>query len=203
MTKITTIIFDLAEVLLTGLLGMEDHLAPRLKLKKEDIQNQLLHGKESASLFHGEITEEEYWQQMVKKNNWNISTKELKEIVRANFKEIPGTRKIIQKLKDKGYKLGLLSVHTKEWIDHCLMKFDHHKLFHATAYSFEVHVSKPDKKAYESILQKLNAKPEECLFIDDSLKNTIAAKEIGMQTIQFKNAEQLKEELAKLSININ
>lgn len=191
MTKVTTIVFDLAEVLLKGLIGVEQYLEPVLGIKAEEIENKL-YGKELAALFHGEITEEEYWLKIIKKNKWAVDVETLKKAVRDNFQEIPGTREIIRKLKEKGYKLGLLSVHTKEWIDHCVTKFDHNKLFHSTVYSFEVHVSKPDKRAYEIILQKLGSKPEECIFVDDSLKNILAAKELGMGTIQYDLLRTLK-----------
>ncbi len=192
--QITTIIFDLAEVLLTGLLGVERHLEPILGIRAEEIE-KMLHGKELISLFHGEITEEEYWLKVTKKNRWDVNVRILKETIRSNFVEIEGTRRIVERLKEKGYKLGLLSVHTKEWVDHCVKKFDYHKLFHSTQYSFEVQLSKPDKRAYKLILQKLASKPEECLFIDDNPKNVKAAEELGMQTIHFKNAKQLKKEL--------
>jgi len=52
------------------------------------------------------------------------------------------------------------------------------------------------------ILQKLGSKPEECVFIDDQAKNLLPAKELGMATIEFKNPEQLEEDLADHGINV-
>ena len=80
-------------------------------------------------------------------------------IFSLNVKSIPLNENIIEKLKDKQFKLGLLSVHAKEWIEYCDKKYGYHRLFDSTLYSFEIAVSKPDKKAYRTILQRLNSKP--------------------------------------------
>lgn len=199
---ITTIIFDLAEVYLKGLIGVEHYLEPILGINGKEIRRQL-NDRELVSLFHGEITEEEYWLKIVQKNNWKVDIELLKKAIRDNFKEIGGVREIIEKLKEKGFKLGLLSVHAKEWVEYCEKKFDYHKLFDSRLYSFEVAVSKPDKKAYEMIMERLEASPDECIFIDDHESNLVPAKGMGIKTIHFKNPEQLKRELGSFSIIID
>ena len=146
------------------------------------------------------MTEEEYWSRMIKREGWNTTTGELKRIVRENFHEIEGTREIMTELKGMGFKLGLLSVHTKEWIEFCNDKFDYHKLFDSVSYSFEVGVSKPNKKAYQIILEKLESKPEECIFIDDQSRNLAPARELGIRTIWFVSSKQLIEDLRKEGI---
>ena len=62
---------------------------------------------------------------------------------------------------------------------------------------------KPEPETYELILDRLNAKSKDCLFIDDQEKNLTAAREIGIQTIKFVNAEQLKEDLNDIDILLN
>ena len=151
----------------------------------------------------GKITEDEFWKKVIKRNNWDIEIHHFKKAIRENFDEIEGTREIIEELKEKGFKMGLLSDHSREWIDHCEKKFDYHKLFHSTQYSFEVECCKTDKRTFELLLEKLNEKPENCLFIDDSQRNIDIAKSLGLKTIQFKDHEQLKKELASFSIILN
>ena len=57
---ITTIIFDLGEVYLNGLRGVEHVLEPMLGIKADSIRPELV-GTEANALFRGEISEEEYW----------------------------------------------------------------------------------------------------------------------------------------------
>jgi HAD superfamily hydrolase (TIGR01509 family) len=196
---ITTIIFDIGEVCLRGVRGLEHKLEPTLKLAPAEIHRQL-HIPQLQEFFHGEITEEQYWEALLSSTGWPFTLDQLKAFIRENFGQIEGTREIIEELKAKGYKLGLLSVHAKEWVEYCNAAFDYHRLFHSTLYSFEVRISKPDKRAYEFIVKKLNAKPQECLFIDDQHKNLIPAQELGLLTIEFKNAGQLRKELVSLSL---
>lgn len=194
---IKTIIFDLSEVYLRGLFGTHELLLKRLgtKIESPDLLTLL-----TIRLFEGKITEDEFWRTLRDKNKWDIRVKELKKIVRMNFGEIEGTREIIEKLKKKGYKLGLLSVHTKEWVDHCEKKFDYHKLFHSVLYSFEIEVCKPEKRAYELMLKKMGSKAEDCLFIDDNAENLVAAEKLGIKIILFESAQQLISELKKRGI---
>lgn len=197
---ITTIIFDLSEVYLHGLLGTEKNIQQKLNIP---VSNKELHIPEMEKLFHGKIKEKQYLQALITKHRWNITIEELKKIVRENFKEVKGTREIIELLKKNGYKLGLLSVHAEEWVKHCEKKFDYHKLFDSYMYSFEVEVCKPERKAFELILKKLHVKPNNCLFIDDWSINTSAAKKLGIKTITFKSPMQLLRDLKKLNIRIS
>lgn len=51
--------------------------------------------------------------------------------------------------------------------------------------SFELGLLKPDVKIYKAVLEKLNAKPNEVIFVDDKEKNTKAAASIGIHAITF------------------
>src|SRR5512135_297321 len=44
-------------------------------------------------------------------------------------------------------------------------------------------ISKPDRRAYEAVLALLQAKPDECIFVEDSARNLLPAKALGMKTI--------------------
>ena len=196
---ITTIIFDLGETYINGVPGLEKRLEPILGRRAARIHSEI-QGKDLLSFFRGEISENEYWGRAIRNNKWNASPATLRSVVRKNFYEIRGTREIIEGLKAKGFRLGLLSVHGKEWIGYCEDKFDYHKLFDSVEYSFEAGVCKPDRKAYERILRKLGAKPDECLFIDDVSTNLPPAEALGIKTILFGTPAQLKRDLASLGI---
>lgn len=196
---ITTIIFDLSEVYLHGFLGFDQLLNKRYGTK---ITQKDLFIQELELLFCGKISEEDYWKTLISKFSLSASAADLEKIVRGNFTEIRGVRKIIEDLKSNNYKLGLLSIHAKEWILYCETRFQYHKLFDHAVYSFDTKYSKPDIRSYKLIMDKFKAKSNECLFIDDSDKNLISAKKIGMATIKFKTARQLRKELRSIKINI-
>lgn len=127
----------------------------------------------------------------------------MKNAVRKNFKEINGTRKIIEKLKQKGFRLGLLSNNAKEWVEYCEINYKYHKLFDAVLYSCEVGISKPNKDIFKLILKKLKVKPQETLYIDDYIKNINSAKKLGINAIHFITPSDLKKKLREFKTYIN
>ncbi|MAG10708.1 hypothetical protein CMI44_00125 [Candidatus Pacearchaeota archaeon] len=72
--------------------------------------------------------------------------------------------------------------------------------------SFKFGCLKSDPRAFELLTEKLKEyglNPEECLFIDDRLKNIERAKEKGYNTIHYQNfpgVEEIKKELKKIFV---
>ncbi len=192
---ITTIIFDLSSVYLEGIVGSHKYFEKEIETLVSD---EYFYNEDFNKFMLGQLTEDKYWKSVIKENSWDISIDQLKNAARKNFTEIKGTREIIESLYHKGYKLGLLSNHAKEWIEYCELTYDYHKLFHKIVYSYEVGVSKPNKDIFLSLLKKLKVKPQECLFIDDYVKNIETAKKLGMTTIQFISSADLKKRLKEV-----
>ncbi|MDD5193414.1 MAG: HAD family phosphatase [Candidatus Nanoarchaeia archaeon] len=201
--EIKVIIFDLSEVYLKGFHRFEKKFKYIANTKSREFNSDFLSKtKEFDLLMKGKISENEFINYILSKNKLKIDLDKFKKVLRSNFEEIKGTREIIEKLKKRGYKLGLLSNHSKEWIKHCSKKFDFHKLFDSVLYSFEIGVCKPNEEIFIKILEKLNELPENCLFIDDSKTNLTSAKSLGMKTILFKNPYNLIKDLKKYDIKI-
>lgn len=57
--------------------------------------------------------------------------------------------------------------------------------FNKCYYSHEIGYRKPEKEAYQIILDENDLQPAQTLFIDDTLPNVEAAKELGIQTIHL------------------
>ena len=204
---IKNIIFDLAEVLLTGIKDTGLALAEKHQLNvKSDHTADWTNGPTPLlvplvkEFFNGNVNEDEYVKQVLELYPQIGHAEWLKQHIRENFKEVEGTRDIIVRLKKLGYKLALLSVHGEEWVEYLEKKFDYHKLFDVLSYSYETKVSKPDPLSFKHVLEKLKAPPEECLFIDDSYKNVAVAKELGINAILFTSAKDLEKDLRELGI---
>lgn len=59
------------------------------------------------------------------------------------------------------------------------------EFFDKSYYSHQIGYRKPEKEAYQVILDENNLQPAETLFIDDTLPNVEAARELGIQTIHL------------------
>jgi putative hydrolase of the HAD superfamily len=61
--------------------------------------------------------------------------------------------------------------------------------------SYEVGALKPDAEIYRRAIERAGCRPEECFFTDDIASNVDAARNCGMDAVQFLSATQLEEEL--------
>jgi len=85
----------------------------------------------------------------------------------------------------KNYKIALLTNNLSSWMPIWEKKFKLKKIFPVIVTSFKEGIRKPDSEIYLRTCKKLKLKPEECLFIDDQLKNIEGAKKAGLEAIQF------------------
>ncbi len=198
--SVQNIIFDLAEVLIYGLLGVEDTLAPELDITPE-IYFQSLGGAPLIALFEGRLTENAFLEEVLNQTGWDISIDRVKEAIRANFhRKIDGTLDIVRELAPH-YNLYLLSDHTREWIDYARTVYDFFDWFDRCFFSYDLGSTKESPKTFEAVLTAISAKPETCLFIDDTPGNCAVAESVGIQSIRFLSAEQLRQELDQRGIN--
>ena len=101
------------------------------------------------------------------------------------------------KLKEEGYKLGLLSnIEPPSLAYFNEQPYNH--IFDVSVFSCREKTWKPEREIYEIVLKKLSIKPAETVFIDDREDFVEGAKKIGLKTILFKGVQQLKEELNNL-----
>lgn len=113
---------------------------------------------------------------------------------------IEGVEDIIKELKNKGYKLYLLS--NASFNQHNYWeKIPAHKYFDGKIVSCDVGSIKPFPEIYEALYKKYDIKPEESFFIDDLIINIFGANRTGMEGYVFTgSAKDLREELQKKGI---
>ena|SRR3989344_6046128 len=59
----------------------------------------------------------------------------------------------------------------------------------------EVGLKKDNPESYKKVLSSLGLKSEEVIFVDDTIKNIIAAEKAGLNTILYKNFYDFKKKL--------
>ena len=101
----------------------------------------------------------------------------------------------ISKLKNKGYKLYILSNITKDSYDYINGTIDISKIFDGGVYSYQEGLVKPDRRIYELIVERYNLNKEETIFFDDKQKNIDAANEFGIKGILFRTIEDIENNL--------
>jgi len=185
------IIFDLGGVLATD---------PSLKLSRTEAQilniepqflTKFYRDQDLEKFERNLISPTKFWNSLQKK----IENYTKQKVSQAQIKQFQETliNKFVLHLKfkafilelKKNYKIALLTNNLPSWMPTWEKKFKLKKIFSVIVTSFEEGTRKPDPEIYLRTCKKLELKPEECLFIDDQLKNIEGAKKAGLETIQF------------------
>src|SRR5207245_7329998 len=102
--------------------------------------------------------------------------------------------RLLQGLKRR-YRLLLLS--NTNAIHFNMIRENYPLLRHFDDYvlSYEVGATKPSRQIYEEAISRAQCAPEECFFTDDIAEYVAAAREAGMDAVQFQSAAQIEAEL--------
>ena len=113
---------------------------------------------------------------------------------------IPGMEDLVQRLKDAGYGIWLLSNASKA--QHVYWpKVPVSRLFDGKLVSCDIGFVKPMREIYEAFTEKFGLLPEECVFIDDTTSNVAGAVACGWHGIVFHgDSGELAEKLSALGV---
>ena len=194
--KYSVIVFDLGNVLIPF-----DYMIAFNKLEKIEMglgQRFLDQYKENYD-FHrkfesGLVPEEAFLTTLSGFINNKVTRETLIDAYSKIFKVNKNVAALLPELKKK-YKLVLLSntniVHQKYgWNE-----YDFLKHFDKLILSHEVGAVKPEEEIYKAVEDYTKLPPEEHIFIDDIFEYAEAAKNLGWDAIQFKNYNQLVNDL--------
>lgn len=200
--KIKCLIFDLSEVLIRGLAGIETMLAPMLGKPESAILTAL--GKsELTDLCRGKISEDDYWDAIISRENWVIEPDRLKTIVRDNFREIiPAMPDMVIEFREKyDYALILMSDHAREWIDYIESRHDFLQAFQRRIYSFQAGYLKNQQESWHFLIRHTGFKPQQCIFIDDNISNIRTSWQLGYHSIHFRDYPSCRKKVFEVIEN--
>jgi len=101
---------------------------------------------------------------------------------------------LLKKLKPN-YKLFVLSNACPEIENKIIKDNIYVQLFDKFYFSHNIRTKKPERESYHKIMKDNNLKPEECIFIDNDIKNIEGAEAVGMKAILYSSVDLLKKEL--------
>ncbi len=104
----------------------------------------------------------------------------------------------LHKLKEKGYKIYLLSNYSKDLFEKHTKGADFLNDIDGMVVSYQIHKIKPDVAIYNYLLEKYSLNKEECIFFDDREVNTKAAQNLGINSVTVTSKELLLNEIDKL-----
>ncbi len=197
--KVKIIFFDIRGVLFKDIEKyMMRDIAKKYHISYKKTMN--IRSKWWKSYATKKISEKEYWKGFLKDMGIQEDYRTFLPLPYTKYiKEMPHMKKLLEILAEN-YPLSVLSDHSPEWWAYAKKKFQLQNYFQGYVLSFEHGVLKNKPKLFLKAIQLAKEKPEEILFIDNSRKNLLVAKKLGIQTMLFTNPMQLMKELKKRKI---
>ena len=199
---ITTLIFDIGNVLADFIweeyyrsFGFTEEILDRLA--KATVKDPMWNEYD-----RGVMTDEEVLQGFIDNDpgierEIRLTLKDVGAMVVRNDYAIPW----IKELQGKGYRCLYLSNFSEKARKECAASMDFLPYMDGGILSYQDKVIKPMPEIYQLLIDRYQLVPEECVFMDDTLRNLEGAEKFGIHTIHFKNQAQAIEELRKLGVD--
>jgi glucose-1-phosphatase len=199
-TDTRVLLFDVGGVLVE-LGGVEvilkwlDNRITAEELWRQWLQSQAVRGFET-----GQIGAPEFAAGVIAEFGLAVDTKQfLDSFVGWPTGLYPGTLEMLARIP-RHYQRALLSnsnaLHWPRVLDEMGLgpAFDNHFVSHLTGRI------KPDREAFEHVLQALDCEPAQVLFFDDNALNIEAAQRLGMQAVQVRGLDEARRALIEREI---
>lgn len=186
---IKNIIFDVGGVFFDD---SKENIRKLLNTTSDEIY-KIAYGAGFNKCLIGEMTISELINNLEKDNNY----KEVEYILNPNnlvksYPIIKENFEYIKKLKERGYKLYLLTNITDASHNYINNQINIDSMFEGGIYSYQEHLVKPNPEIYNLIINRFNLNKDETIFFDDKEKNVNAANEIGLKSVVFKSIEDIE-----------
>jgi putative hydrolase of the HAD superfamily len=201
MAEITSLFWDNGGVILTN--GW-DRDARKLAvgtfhLDWEDFEDR--HELMLDAFETGALSLDDYLKRTVFYRPRSFTPEDFKKFMFAQSQPLPDSLAFAGELaRSRKYLMAALNNESLEINEYRIKKFKLRDYFEAFFSSCYLGVRKPNAGIYKLALEITQRGPGECILIDDRGLNLECARELGMNTIQYKNLAQLREDLARFGV---
>ncbi len=194
MNSIKLILFDLGNVIFPYSNDPTAEYWSKVSgCRKENILKEIdFNDYEYCSFERGEIPSTRFRKYVSTKMNCTFSDADFDRGWNAMFTGVtPRVKEMLEKLRNE-YLLAALSNTNEIHERHILTQFPQIiGLFDRLFFSNRIHIRKPEKEAFDLVLNYYKILPGEVLFLDDKQENTDKAKNLGMKIVLVRSEEDI------------
>jgi putative hydrolase of the HAD superfamily len=201
MDKIEALFWDNGGVILTNGWDREarKRAAEKFHLDWDDFSDR--HELMLNAFETGQATLDQYVQRTVFYRPRDYKPEDFKAFMFAQSQAFPEALDFCGKIAaSRKYIMAALNNESREINEYRIKQFKLKNYFEVFFSSCYLGVRKPDIQIYRRVMEIMQRQPFACVMIDDRELNLECARELGLQTIQVNNLEQLKADLAKLGV---
>jgi putative hydrolase of the HAD superfamily len=192
------VVFDFGMVL-TGLPNQDAHAAMVRITQLSEARFEQLYWLNRHAYDEGKLTGIAFWQEFLRNAGLPENQKMVEDLNEWDAcmwtTQDPAMLGWHDQLKQRGLRTAILSNMGDNVLEKMKREFDWLSRFDVLVWSFQLRMAKPDPAIYHYTLNKLGAKPEETLFIDDKQVNVDAARSLGIHALQFTGIDRLRADL--------
>jgi len=154
-----------------------------------------------SSFERGKIGLDEYLDRTVFYRPRSFSRHAFRDYMCSLSRPDPASLALARELAKSGkYFMSTINNESRDLNQYRIEAFGLREIFTVFVSSCFVGMRKPEEGIYRLAMELTQKAPEESCFVDDRALNLESAIRLGMKTIHFEEAGQLKQELAKLGV---
>jgi putative hydrolase of the HAD superfamily len=198
-SSVELVLFDVGGVLGSNGWDREqrDAAVERFHLDAEDFQYR--HEETVGALEAGQISLDEYLEVAVFCERRSFSKDEFRRFMFDQSVAWPDSIAVARELADSAIvRMATLNNECAELNEYRIEHFGLADIFPTFFTSCWLGTRKPTHEIYQRVLGMTQADPARTLFIDDRVQNLRPAEALGMRTMLFRNARELRKELSSV-----
>lgn len=198
---IKAVVFDLGGVLFAeGKSVAIERLEREYGYDKEKVQ-RILVSPQSIDLRKGLISDAEFWTWAQRQLPQEYDVRRIETAWYQGYELDPDILDLIRRLKGR-YKIVAFSGNIRSRVDFLEERYRFRHLLDAEVYSFDYHLTKPDKNFVEIMIEKAGCRPDDIVYIEDNDRYAEPARELGVKVVLYARGERekLQAELKKLGV---
>ena len=198
---IKAVVVDLGGVLFSeGKSVALDNLAARHHYDPKKV-GAILSSPKSSLLRKGLLPDGEFWQWAEQQLPSNYDCRLIQQAWYNGYVLDEDIYTLIADLRKK-YSVIAFSGNIRSRVDFLEEKYRFRHLFNIEIYSFDFHMTKPEREFVEIMIEKSGVRPEELVYIDDNDAYANPARELGVNVIIYRRGEavRLREELKRYGL---
>jgi HAD superfamily hydrolase (TIGR01509 family) len=147
------------------------------------------------------MSDEDFWQWAQQQLPSNYDSRLIQQEWYESYILDQDVYELIASLRKK-YSIIAFSGNIKSRIDFLETKYCFRHLFDIEVYSFDFHLTKPEREFVEIMIEKSGVRPEEIVYIDDNDSYAKPARELGVNVIIYRRGEssRLQQELRRYGL---
>jgi HAD superfamily hydrolase (TIGR01509 family) len=196
---ISWILFDLSGVLVPFTFVRRQWYEYKSRFFEAKELEGIFYDKDYAACMKGELSHEQAVGRYIHKKHIDLTVDEFNELIHNDQQPMEGMVELLQTLAPL-YKIAVATNEGKVTMQYKIEASGAIPYLTKIVPSYLLRSLKPEKDFYVKLLSRIHARPEECIFIDDTKRNIEAAELLGIRSILFTNTKQLESDLVQLQI---